>query len=313
MPIELPYNFQNLDTSGLQNATDSGGDVIGKALPANYLDANFQQLAKVVHVGSTPPDAPYQGIVWLDTTNGVIKQYDGTQWVSKVSVANSATNATNATNADKVDGYHASQTPTANTIPVAGADGKLASGWFAISIKGFENPIDTVAYYNQTGNDYPLAVGEVAKITFSSTQNVPLRIATQSNTEYMMWIVPSNTGGTSGGINDYVLLNPNNTTYSNAFIVADVGRNAVDIFSYYTTLSAFFLGSTIIHGFYVIRNLTVYKGIIGFLDKYGTTNTYPNYFGLSCDWRDTTTQWTSLGTVEFPQNSSGYVLVQRIL
>lgn len=127
--IELPYNFQNLDTSNLPNATDSDGDVIGKAVPASYLDANFQKLAQVVHVGTSPPSSPYEGMVWLDTVNGVIKQYDGTQWVSKVNLANTATNAVNATNADTVDNYHASQTPTANTIPVAGSDGKLASGW----------------------------------------------------------------------------------------------------------------------------------------------------------------------------------------
>ena len=32
-------------------------------------------------------------------------------------------------NADMVDGFHASQTPTANTIPVAGSTGKLDAGW----------------------------------------------------------------------------------------------------------------------------------------------------------------------------------------
>jgi len=34
-----------------------------------------------------------------------------------------------AKNADMVDGFHASQTPTANTIPVAGSTGKLDAGW----------------------------------------------------------------------------------------------------------------------------------------------------------------------------------------
>jgi len=34
-----------------------------------------------------------------------------------------------AVNADTVDGFHASQTPTPNTIPVAGPTGKLDAGW----------------------------------------------------------------------------------------------------------------------------------------------------------------------------------------
>jgi hypothetical protein len=51
-----------------------------------------------------------------------------------------AKNASYADNADKVDGFHASQTPSANTIPVAGANGKLDSGWINISINATTTP-----------------------------------------------------------------------------------------------------------------------------------------------------------------------------
>lgn len=55
--------------------------------------------------------------------------------------ATSATTADSATNADKVDGYHASQTPNPNTVPVADAAGKLDAGWLpameAASVGGF--------------------------------------------------------------------------------------------------------------------------------------------------------------------------------
>jgi len=37
---------------------------------------------------------------------------------------------------DKVDGYNASQTPQANTIPVAKSDGKLDAGWLPSSATG---------------------------------------------------------------------------------------------------------------------------------------------------------------------------------
>ena len=40
-------------------------------------------------------------------------------------------NAVNAQNADKVDGFHASQTPQPNTIPVANSSGKLDAGWLS--------------------------------------------------------------------------------------------------------------------------------------------------------------------------------------
>jgi len=131
MPIELPYKFYSIDTSSYGDAVDSKGDVIGKAVPASALDENFNKLAQVVNVGPTAPINPYPGMIWLDTSSNppVIKQYDGSVWRSSVAVANIATTANTANDSDKVDGFHASQTPTANTVPVAGVDGKLVLGW----------------------------------------------------------------------------------------------------------------------------------------------------------------------------------------
>lgn len=306
--IQLPYNFQNLDTSQLSNATDSAGDVTGKAVPASYLDANFQQLARVVSVGSTAPDSPYAGMIWLDTANGIIKQYDGTQWVSKVNIANSATNA------DTVDNYHASQTPTAEGLVASGSNGLIANGWLANSIRSFENPIDTVAYYNQTGQDYPLAVGEVAKITFNNESSKALRIATQNGTAYKMQILCSNNKGTSGGVgNNY--LNPNNTTYSSAFrdrMIYQIEGSATPGAQSGTT-DAFRLFALFININALIVNFTTSKSVIYDGEIWGSSSYLGNPFIAVSSWQDTTTAWTSLGTLVFGQNTSGYVLVQRIL
>jgi len=51
-------------------------------------------------------------------------------------------------NADKLDGYDASQTPSANTIPVAGEDGKLDKGWIPVVLP---NWLYLFAYYNIPG------------------------------------------------------------------------------------------------------------------------------------------------------------------
>ncbi len=48
-------------------------------------------------------------------------------------------------NADKVDNYNASQNPTANTIPVAGSNGQISSGWL-----GLQNVGTTRKYYGLT-------------------------------------------------------------------------------------------------------------------------------------------------------------------
>jgi hypothetical protein len=53
---------------------------------------------------------------------------DNFEILGQAFVNNTPTTAT-AKNSDKVDGYHASQTPQANTIPVAGPTGKLDAGW----------------------------------------------------------------------------------------------------------------------------------------------------------------------------------------
>ena len=56
-----------------------------------------------------------------------------------------------AADSDKVDGYHASKTPTASTVPVSGTDKKLDNGWLKASatptadlipIAGADNKLD---------------------------------------------------------------------------------------------------------------------------------------------------------------------------
>jgi hypothetical protein len=49
--------------------------------------------------------------------------------------------------ADKVDGFHASQTPQANTIPVAGSTGKLDAGWLPTTGGNFN-----VVEFTSSGN-----------------------------------------------------------------------------------------------------------------------------------------------------------------
>lgn len=68
-------------------------------------------------VSATTPSNPYEGMVWYDTTNNMMKMYAGGAWQSRIS------------NSDMVDGYHASTTPTATTVPVSDGTGKLNIGW----------------------------------------------------------------------------------------------------------------------------------------------------------------------------------------
>jgi len=160
--------------------------------------------------------------------------------------------------------------------------------------------------------DYFLKVGEEAYISFSNVTQVPLHIATQDGTYYEMHIIPSNTGGTSGGTLGAVYLYPNNTTYSDAFYYAQFFRSLYGFYSHHELYSAYRIGFLISCITAWVTNRTQYKNVRGIYDIYGVSFDYPTSHAFSTDWRDTTTAWTSLGTVVFPQSTSGEILVRRL-
>jgi len=198
-------------------------------------------------------------------------------------------------------------------ISLVDNDIKIYNSFLKNNIREYENPIDPIAYYNATGQEYFLQVGEVARIEFTNQTQVPLRIATQDGTYYEMHLIPSNTSGTSGGVGSPIYLNPNNTTFNNAFYHAHFYRISSEGNSSYDIYSSFRIGWAFSSIVMYITNRTIYKSIKGFYDVYGIPNHYPCYAGFSTDWRNTTTQWTSLGTIVFPQNSSGTILIRRLL
>jgi len=70
----------------------------------------------------------------IKVEDNVIKVKEGSNWISAV---------LNASDADKVDGFHASQTPSADTIPVADASGKLNVGWLPALELGLRGAVFT--------------------------------------------------------------------------------------------------------------------------------------------------------------------------
>ena len=81
-------------------------------------------------------------------------------------------------NADKLDSFHASQTPTANTIPVSGSDGKLDAGWLP-SASGAGN-------FNQV------------EYTSSGSWTVPSGVS-----KIMVFAIAGGGGGAGAGQNPY--------------------------------------------------------------------------------------------------------------
>ena len=212
--------------------------------------------------------------------------------------------------ADTVDGFHASLVPASNVIVPLNAEGvlDLSQTYVKSNVYTFRR----VDLTNAT-SDYMLQVGEEAIIRFTNRTSVPLRIITQSGTYYECHLICSNTGGTSGAIYSGVFLNPNNTTYANAFVYAQLLRISTGGSSLYFTYSSFRIGWAFTNAVFYITNFTQYKNIRGFQDMYGISEGYPAIIIYSTNWRDTITAWTSLGTITFPQPTSGYVLVRRLV
>lgn len=88
------------------------------------INAALQALA-TCSSGSTAPATTYPYMLWADTTNGVLKQRNAanSEWVNILTLASGV-----AIGADMLDGFHASQTPAANQIPVLDGDGNYKHG-----------------------------------------------------------------------------------------------------------------------------------------------------------------------------------------
>jgi len=213
-------------------------------------------------------------------------------------------------NVDMVDGFHISQNPAPNTIIPFDQN-----GIFDISATYAKIDSYTLRRVNLTNavDEYELQVGEEAEIDFENVSELPLHIATTDGTFYEFDLISSNLGGTGGSVSANIYLYPNNTVYSNAFRLAIFYRNSDKLDSFYEARSGFAIGGHYSSISGLILNRTVYKNVRAIVDRYGWSTTYPSIGCYDTDWRDTTTPWTSLGTISFPQPMSGKFLIRRLL
>jgi hypothetical protein len=159
--------------------------------------------------------------------------------------------------------------------------------------------------------DYLLKVGEEAYISFNNVSSIPLRIATTNDTFYELHLLNSNPR--TDVIYGRVRLFPNNTTY-NEFCISVVYR-APSAFNtiYETTETGFYLGASFIVAFALIINQKQYKNVRSISNLYGRSDYNPLYLEASTDWRNTTTEWTSLGTIVYPAPAKGEIIVRRLM
>ena len=168
---------------------------------------------------------------------------------------------------------------------------------------------DPLNFTGLTG-DRLLRVGEVAYINYTNAMSVPLNIKTEEGLYELCLMSDISTAQTN--INDILLL-PNNN------LVSNISRDAI-YRSGSTTVSNYEVGS--LSSFILAAGVVVmHEGKISTITKSKSVQSHMN--GLFANiirqnlesqyWNDTTTPWTSLGTITFPFAQSGKIVIRRIL
>jgi hypothetical protein len=209
-----PFNpstpYQNQVATEL-NLANQNFTILSQAFLNN--DPASKPILRASHIGSTAPSNPVAGTTWLDTSTNppTLKVYDGSNWQS---------NVINANNSNTVNNFSASQTPSANTIPVSDNTGKIADGWLnfvandpkvktALNASG-DAPIYTCrAWVNFNGTTSPPTIkasGNVSSVVLSATGSYTVNfIANLPSTNYI--VCGSAAGVTSVSFNTYVSYN----------------------------------------------------------------------------------------------------------
>jgi hypothetical protein len=203
------------------------------------------------------------------------------------------------------------QTTVTGNIPMNGnkvtGAGAATTAGDLIRYEMLFTPRDMTGY---GGADITLLPGQSAFYTVTAATTLLLRIATGDGQFYSLDIAPVQTNANAGG----VLLAPNNGAVSNNVYASQGnfpagGAWAATLVGPTTaiTLSA---GGVGLHSLMCrIINRTVCKAV--YSDYMGSTTTANNTGFFKSEWQDTTTVWSSLGTLTFNQTLTGVVRVKR--
>jgi hypothetical protein len=248
---------------------------------------------------TTAPNLAYPGKLWIDADR-FLKYYNGSSWQNlKVSFA------------DTVDGFHASPTPAPFTLVPLNENGilDLSSTYIRSDVYTFRR----VHLVNAT-SDYDLQLGEEAYYVWDTTRNtsLPLRIRVSGMLYEMIVVVPNRA---SGAIN--LTLFPNNTSYSSAFQRTTIHPHGASpsVFNWKDAPSAIFYEQVGGGGMLIswLQTTTNNKGEMHHMTIQHGNASFSLHMQVAHRWLDTTTVWSSLGTLVIgASNGTLYVLVRRL-
>ena len=163
------------------------------------------------------------------------------------------------------------------------------------------------AFLNNSGSDIVLHVGEASYQDISSATSLALHVACGDNQEYLYGMLLEGGGSTSAQIS----LAPNNTTYSGAIACQFINASGSTLSGGASSAASFVMGQGApFQVFGSISTKTVAKGLTGSGQLLVSGTRYLNDW--NCNWADTTTLWSSLGTFTFPLSNTGRVIIRRV-
>ncbi len=214
--------------------------------------------------------------------------------------------------ADTVDGFHASLTPAPNVIVPLNANGVLD-----LSATYVKSNVYTFRRVNLSGatSDYDLQLGEEAYYVWNTTlsTSLPLRIRVSGMLYEMIVVVPNRV---SSSIN--LDLFPNNMTYSSAFQRTTIYPSVTgpEVYNWKDTSSSIFYEQVGGGGILIswLQTTTNNKGEMHHMTIQRIGIPFSVHMQIAHRWNDTTTVWSSLGTLTIStSNGTIYVSVRRLL
>jgi hypothetical protein len=215
-------------------------------------------------------------------------------------------------NTASLNGHISSVNPQANQIPVLDGAANLVLP-YTNAIVTKNQTFRRVDLSNAT-SDYPLAVGEEAIISFTNKYAIQLHIATQDNTVYEMFVTTLDPDRESMTTTYPLWIITNNIYYFDSSQLFPYFELSFDSYTFdikrgvYNSFRLGYVGSV----YCIITNSTIYKNIKGYGSIYGNSDTHLFTLFVS-EWKDTTTSWTSIGTLDFKHYATGNVLIRRLI
>jgi hypothetical protein len=217
-----------------------------------------------------------------------------------------------------------------NGYPLAGSLGCTWTAWervvqedggtYGISISGSAGGNLSNNYFTplvwSSGADLSLGIGQSATASFTSATSMPLHIACGDGQIYEVEIAGTFTPVASGA-NPY--LQPNNTAPStNSFARGNITAisSTASLLGGGNPTAAdggflFGTGSSVFNATIKVFTSTASKNAIALSLNQNTTDVLRTFY-VASKWNDTTTIWSSLGTIIMPNAWTGTITVKRI-